>query len=723
MTARDHAAGRRAAGRSALPRPHARRAAHLGDFALTPRVLLITAIAVPVGGASAVAAFCLLRLIGLITNAVFYQRLSVALAAPGAGRHPAWLILLAPVAGGLVVGLMARYGSEKIRGHGMPEAIEAILTGGSRVAPRVAVLKPVSAAISIGTGGPFGAEGPIIMTGGAVGSILAQSLKLSADERKTLLVAGAAGGMAATFNAPLASVLLAVELLLFEWRPRSMIPVSAAVTVATVCRWALLGSAAIFPVPGAVAPGTGAVAFSLVPGLTGGLLAVGATALVYKSEDAFGKLPLHWMWWPAIGGAIIGIGGLAEPRALGVGYDVIGQLLAGRAGLSLIVGILVVKTLIWSLSLGSGTSGGVLAPVFMIGGALGALEGHLLPPVFAGFWAMAGLAAVVGGVMRSPLTGVVFTMELTHAWNVLLALLVASVSAYAVSALVLKRSVLTEKVARRGLHLTREYSTDPLEVFFAWEVMTPGLAAAADAQVYADSTLREVANALARHGVTSAAVVDRAAPGVVVGEISLAQLLHARRQDLLEEERRERFLAPAPRAALGLLARRRGARPRGADGVAGPGAQPERTGGGDQRDGAEQAERHGVSCLAVRPAGEEAAGAERDCRDGDREAGGELGARREQRVGVAHVLCGHVGEADRAVDGQPGRPGNPADQGERGDDRQRGRGGDQSERGHDDRGDDGRDDEQGAEPEPVDQRRGSRLDPDVAREDEQHYRA
>ncbi len=558
MTAPGHGAARRAAGSSA------RRAAHLGDFMLSPRVLPITALALAVGGASAVAAFCLLRLIGLITNAVFYQRLSVALAAPGAARHPAWLILLAPVAGGLAVGLMARYGSEKIRGHGMPEAIEAILTGGSRVAPRVAVLKPVSAAISIGTGGPFGAEGPIIMTGGAVGSILAQFLHLSADERKTLLVAGAAGGMAATFNAPLASVLLAVELLLFEWRPRSLIPVSAAVTVATACRWALLGGAAVFPARAAAAPGTAAVALALVPGLTGGLLAVGATTLVYKAEDAFARLPLHWMWWPAIGGAVIGLGGLAEPRALGVGYDVIGQLLAGRAGMSLIIGILVVKTLIWSLSLGSGTSGGVLAPVFMIGGALGALEGHVLPHVSGGFWAMAGLAAVVGGVMRSPLTGVVFTMELTHAWNTLLALLAASVSAYAVSALMLKRSVLTEKIARRGLHLTREYSTDPLETFFAWEVMTPGPSAVTGVRVYADSTLREVANTLARHGVTSAAVVSREAPGLVEGEISLGQLLHARRQDLLEEEQRERFLSvpvPAPPVALGPFARRRGGGP------------------------------------------------------------------------------------------------------------------------------------------------------------------
>jgi CIC family chloride channel protein len=457
----------------ALPaREHGPRSARLGDFTLDASVLPITGLALVVGAAGAGAAYCLLRLIGLITNLVFYQRVSTALVAPGAVHHNPALILLAPVAGGLVVGLMARYGSEKIRGHGMPEAIEAILTGSSRVQPRVAVLKPISAAISIGTGGPFGAEGPIIMTGGAVGSILAQALKLTADERKTLLVAGAAAGMAATFNAPLASVLLAVELLLFEWRPRSLVPVGAAVAVAVICRGWLLGTAPVFPVTDLVHPGPAAIGLSLIPGLTGGLLAIGATGLVYLAEDAFKKLPFHWMWWPAIGGAIIGVGGLIEPRALGVGYDVIDQLLTGRAGLSLILGILVVKTLIWSLSLGSGTSGGVLAPVFMIGGALGALEGTVLPHVFPGFWAMAGLAAVLGGVMRSPLTGIVFTLELTHAWNDLTPLLVASVSAYLLSALLLKRSVLTEKIARRGLHLTREYSTDPLETFFAREVMT-----------------------------------------------------------------------------------------------------------------------------------------------------------------------------------------------------------------------------------------------------------
>ena len=394
--------------------PAVRDVRHLGDFSATPRMVLITALAVPIGAVSAGVAWCLLRLIGLVTNAVFYQRVGTGLVAPGAADHPWWLVLLAPVVGGLVIGLMARYGSEKIRGHGMPETIEAILMNGSRIQPRVAVLKPVSAAIAIGTGGPFGAEGPIIVTGGSIGSLFAQLLHLTADERKMLLVSGATAGMAATFNAPLASLALAVELLLFEWRPRSLVPVAAAVSVASVLRRPLLGSGALFPAAGHLHVTTSTYLLCVVSGLVSALLAVVATGLVYASEDVFHQLPIHWMWWPAIGGLVIGVGGLFVPQALGVGYDVIGAELDGSLGLGLVAGILVVKTLIWGLSLGSGTSGGVLAPVFMIGGALGTLEGHLFPAVGPGFWALIGLAGVLGGVMRSPFTGVIFALELTQ---------------------------------------------------------------------------------------------------------------------------------------------------------------------------------------------------------------------------------------------------------------------------------------------------------------------
>ena len=514
----------------------------LSDFAVDRRMVLVAALAIPVGALGALAAWALLGLIGLATNLFFYGRISTSLVAVGSG-HPWWQVLFLPVAGGLVIGLMARFGSEKIRGHGMPEAIESILIGGSRIAPKVAVLKPVSAAISIGSGGPFGAEGPIIMTGGAIGSILAQHLHLTADERKTLLVAGAASGMAATFNSPLAAVLLAVELLLFEWRPRSFIPVAAGVAVSTVVRGVILGNAPIFPVPTEglhLTPGIEALA--AVVGLSGAIVAAGATWLVYRAEDAFARLPFHWMWWPAIGGLIIGAGGLIEPRALGVGYDVIDQLLTGQATTGLIVGILVVKTLIWSLSLGSGTSGGVLAPIFMIGGALGAAAGLVLPSVIPGFWALLGLTAVVGGVMRSPLTGVIFTLELTHAWAVALPLLIASVVAYGASVLFLRRSVLTEKIARRGLHLTRDYTTDPLETFFCEDIMrAPASALPNDAPVlHPRETARHAAYVLALSGSAEAAVVDD--DGTCLGLIGPPELLAARLHDLSEATDRDRSL-------------------------------------------------------------------------------------------------------------------------------------------------------------------------------------
>jgi H+/Cl- antiporter ClcA len=503
---------------------------HLGDFHVPPRVVVITALAVPVGAVAALVAAGLLKLIALITNVCFHGRFGFGSAVPADTPHR-WLLLVMPVAGGLVIGLMARYGSEKIRGHGMPEAIESILVGGSRVQPRVAVLKPASAAISIGTGGPFGAEGPIIMTGGAVGSLLAQFLRVTTDERKALLVAGSAAGMAATFNAPLASILLAVELLLFEWRPRSYLPVSVAAVTATLVRGPILGTDPLFG--GAHVPahiGMPAYGLCVVAGAAAGLLALGATALVYFSEDAFSRLRIHWMWWPAIGGAVIGLGGLIEPRALGVGYDVIGALLTGHATTGLIVGILVVKTLIWGLSLGSGTSGGVLAPMFMVGGALGAAESLVFPHVSPGFWALVSLAGVLGGVMRSPLTGIVFCLELTHEVNALIPMVITASAAYLLSVVLLKRSVLTEKLARRGLHLTREYSVDPLEVHLVRQLETP-----AGVTLDAGRTAGEITALLrAAHdaGDPEGLLAQRLYPvlgpdGGLAGVVTRGQLVHA----------------------------------------------------------------------------------------------------------------------------------------------------------------------------------------------------
>jgi H+/Cl- antiporter ClcA/CBS domain-containing protein len=443
----------------------------LGDFTATRRLIPISLIAVVIGAAAAFIAAVLLKLIAFFTNVFFYQRLTTDPASPAAHHLGVWVILV-PVVGAMIVGLMARYGSERIRGHGIPEAIEAILINGSRVEPKVALLKPISAAISIGSGGPFGAEGPIIMTGGALGSLVAQFFHLTSAERKTLLVAGAAAGMSATFGAPLASVLLAVELLLFELKPRSAVPVAMASAIASAIRPYLLGAPPLFPVPPhAAAISAMALGACLIVGLTAGALSAALTAAVYAAEDAFQRLPMHWMWWPAIGGLAIGVGGYFFPQALGVGYEVIGSFLQGDQPLRIVAGVLIVKSLIWSISLGSGTSGGVLAPLLMMGAALGGLEAQFLPNMGAGFWPLVSMGAILGGTMRAPLTGLVFAIELTHDLTIALPLLIAVMVAHAFTVLCLRRSILTEKISRRGLHLSREYAVDPLEIIFAREVM------------------------------------------------------------------------------------------------------------------------------------------------------------------------------------------------------------------------------------------------------------
>ena len=463
----------------------------LGDFTTTWRVIPISLLAMTIGVVCAFVALALLRLIGLFTNLFYFGRWNTAMVSP-AGNHLGVYSVFVPIAGALIIGVMARYGSERIRGHGIPEAIESILLNGSRIEPKVAILKPISSAISIGSGGPFGAEGPIIMTGGAVGSMIAQLFHLTSAERKTLLVAGAAGGMSATFAAPVAAVLLAVELLLFEWKPRSLIPVALASAVAAVARRYILGVGPLFPVP--VHPlfiGPKGLLGCAVVGLLAGVLSALLTISVYAAEDAFQRLKIHWMWWPAIGGVAIGLGGLIFPQALGVGYDTIAGLLQGSVIARVILGVLLVKWFIWAVSLGSGTSGGVLAPLLMMGAALGGLEARFLPNEGAGFWPLISMGAILGGTMRAPFTSIIFAFELTHDENVFLPLLVGSVIAHGFSVLTLRRSILTEKVARRGFHLSREYAVDPLEILFVREVMRTKVAV-----LTATSTLGEVSHSL-----------------------------------------------------------------------------------------------------------------------------------------------------------------------------------------------------------------------------------
>jgi H+/Cl- antiporter ClcA/CBS domain-containing protein len=443
----------------------------LGDFTTDRRVLVIAALAVVVATAGVAAGLALLQLIRLATNLAYFGRFTFEELKIANSPLGHWTVLI-PVAGSLIIGLMARYGSPKIRGHGIPEAIEAILLGRSRLDAKVAILKPLSSAVAIGTGGPFGAEGPIIMTGGAIGSLIAQMLPVSDNERKTLLVAGAAAGMTTVFGTPIAAIMLAVELLLFEWTPRSFIPVAVAAVVAAVERSLLHMPGPIFPFSGGVDVSLLGLGCWVLVGILGGLLSGLLTQLVYACEDAFMKLPIHWMWWPLLGGLVVGVGGLIEPQALGVGYDNIAGMLHGDVLPKAALLLLLVKAIIWSVALGSGTSGGVLAPLLIMGGAMGTALAGVLPDGSPGFWALLAMAATMGGTMRSPLTATFFAVELTGNTHVLLPLIAACGTAHAVTVLLMKRSILTEKVARRGHHLVREYRVDPFALTRVREVMT-----------------------------------------------------------------------------------------------------------------------------------------------------------------------------------------------------------------------------------------------------------
>jgi H+/Cl- antiporter ClcA len=443
----------------------------LADHSADLRMVMLAAAALIVGTGASFGAWALLKLINLATNLFWFGRTSAAPVEITDAHAGLWVAII-PVVGSLIIGVMARFGSDKIRGHGIPEAIEAILYGESRLSLKVALLKPLSSAISIGSGGPFGAEGPIIMTGGAIGSLFAQSFELSAAERKTLLVAGAAAGMTGIFGTPLAAILLAIEVLLFEWKPRSFIPVAFAVLVSLAWRPLLLGTGPLFSVAHMVEPvWWQASGLSAGMGVLAGLEAAVLSMALYRIEDLFHRLPVHWMWWPAIGGAVVGLGGLIDAHVLGAGYSNIAALLDGSLAARVVIALLVVKAVVWLVALGSGTSGGVLAPLLILGGALGALLGQFLPGA-TGFWALVGMAGIMSGAMRAPLTGALFAAELTGRFDALPATIAASAGAYAVSVLLMRRSILTEKIARRGRHILQEYTVDPLEFLQAEQIMT-----------------------------------------------------------------------------------------------------------------------------------------------------------------------------------------------------------------------------------------------------------
>jgi H+/Cl- antiporter ClcA/CBS domain-containing protein len=561
------------------------------------RILHLSALAVAVGVTAAAAAEILIALINAVTRLAFYGQLSIAPVSPAGNRLGPWVILV-PIAGGLLVGLLARFGSPAIRGHGIPEAMERILRNESRIAPRLTFLKPVSSAVAIGTGGPFGAEGPIIATGGALGSLLGQVLAVTADERKVLLAAGAAAGMAATFGSPVAAVLLAIELLLFEYRPRSLVPVAFASAAATAVRFSLHGAAPGFEMAAIAQPGGAAIATYAGLGAVIGLAATWITRGVYAVEDAFERLPFHWMWWPALGGLAVGLIGYLAPRTLGIGYDNIDGVLTGTlAGRALAV-LVALKLASWAIALGSGTSGGTLAPLFTIGGGLGALMGAGLNGVVpalgldARVAGLVGMAAMFAGASRALLASVVFAFETTRQPMGLLPLLAGCSAAYLVSLVLMRHTIMTERLARRGTPVATEYVSDHLAHQLVHEhAATPVVTLRADEPlasvrrwlvqgadgathqgfpvlddagrlvgvvtrrdlldpaarddrrvrdaikrppvvIFADSTLREAADHMVHERVGRLPVVTRAARRTVVGMLSRSDLLEAHAERL-----------------------------------------------------------------------------------------------------------------------------------------------------------------------------------------------
>jgi chloride channel protein, CIC family len=463
------------------------------------RIVLVSFLA---GGMSLLAgciAFLLYKLIGLFTNIAFYGHFSTAFVS-ARHNHLGWWVIPIPVIGGLIVGIMAKYGSPKIKGHGIPEAMEAVLVNRSRIQPRVAILKPISAALAIGTGGPFGAEGPIIQTGGAFGSLIGQLLHTTATERKVLLACGAAAGMSATFNTPIAGVILAIELLLFEFKSRSFIPLVIASTLATAVHMQLLGAGPMFSVATMDFSIPRALPFYLLLGVICGFAAVGFTRLLYWTEDLFEKLPVDDLWWPAIGALGLGVIGYFVPRVLGVGYDTISDILNGNLALKLLIVVMLAKAVALVVSLGSGTSGGLLAPMFMSSAAMGGAfaisfdkvlpSAHLSPAAFA----LVAMGAVFGAASRATFAFIIFAFEITRDYNSVLPLMLVSVIADGISMLLMPRaSIMTEKLARRGLRIHQDYEADVLHQVCVSETMDCEVPV-----ISADMSLNDLADRIAR---------------------------------------------------------------------------------------------------------------------------------------------------------------------------------------------------------------------------------
>ena len=440
------------------------------------RMLTVSALAALIGLAAGLVAYVLYSLIAILTNLVFYQQFSLKL--PTITSNPlGWLVIVVPAIGGLIVGVMAKYGTEKIKGHGIPEAMEAVLVNKSRIAPNVAILKPISAAIAIGTGGPFGAEGPIIQTGSALGSLVGQLIHTTAAERKVLLACGAAAGMAATFNTPVAAVVLVIELLLFEFKSRSFIPLVISSVLATVVHIILIGSGPLFSVQPVDFGMPLALPYYIILGILCGLMGVGFSNALYWVEDQFERLPIDKVWWPAIGALGLGIIGFFVPRVLGVGYGTITDILNARLALSTLLLVMFFKALALVISLGSGTSGGLLAPMFMsgaaMGGAFAVIINQIIPSanLSPAACALVAMAAVFGSSARATFAMMIFAFEITRDYNGILPLMLVCVIADGVAMYLMRNTIMTEKLARRGLHIPQDFEADVLQQISVGEIM------------------------------------------------------------------------------------------------------------------------------------------------------------------------------------------------------------------------------------------------------------
>ncbi|MBB2145095.1 chloride channel protein [Pedobacter sp. LMG 31464] len=446
------------------------------SFIAKKSLLKISALSILVAVFISLIAKFLIYLINLVTNISFFGLFNGEFHSPADNNLGLWVIVV-PIIGGVIVGFMALYGSKAIRGHGIPEAMEQILVNQSKIKPSITILKPLSSAIAIGTGGPFGAEGPIIATGGALGSTLGQLFKINSNERKIILAAGATAGMSAVFGTPIAAIFLAIELLLFEFSPKAILPVALACITGAAGHHLLFESGPVFPMPNLIMPSNLALGIYSSVGIIIGFISIGLTKIVYFIEDTFEKIPIHWVWWPAVGGIAVGVIGYFSPHTLGVGYDNITAMLSGKTTLILMVSLCFFKFLSWSIALGSGTSGGTLAPLLTIGGAAGAILGSLILLAFPNsginipMASLIGMSAMFAGASRAYLTSITFALEATMQSNALLPLLGACTGSYLVSFFFMENTIMTEKIARRGIITPDSYEPDVLSKMNAEQII------------------------------------------------------------------------------------------------------------------------------------------------------------------------------------------------------------------------------------------------------------